>query len=89
MFYICLLIFLLNDGFSMIRHYSPYLRDVRQRLMDRMTRKWFLIVHSTIDILAVGGMIYLWEAKYVWVLIAVPVFMITWYIPLWWRKRKA
>ena len=78
----------IRDRFSMIRHYSPYLRDVRQRLMDRMTRKWFLVVHSTIDILAVIGMIALWESQYVWVLIAVPVFMIVWYIPLWVRKYK-
>lgn len=89
MFYFFLLIFLLNDGFSMMRHYSPYLRDLRQRIIDRMTHTRFVVVHSIIDLSCVIGMAWSFNSKYnLYAIVVVGIIMIVWYIPLGWRKYK-
>ncbi len=88
-FYLFLLVFALNDGFAMSRHYCSYLRNIRQKIIDKISYGWWIVIHSIIDIGSIIGML-IWynNDKHFWVAVAIPIFIILWYIPLYLRKRK-
>ena len=88
-FYLFLLVFALNDGFAMSRHYCSYLRNIRQKIIDKISYGWWIVIHSIIDIGSIIGML-IWynNDKHFWVGVGIPVFIILWYIPLLLKKRK-
>ena len=87
MFYLFLTIFIINDGFAMSRHYCPYLRGIREKIIDKISYGWWIAIHSVIDIGAIIGMLVYFEVdKHFWIAVAIPVVIILWYIPLFWKK---
>ena len=88
-FYLFLVIFILNDGFAMSRHYCSYLRNLREKIIEKITYGWWISIHSVIDIGAIIGMIvYFEKAKHFWVAVSIPIVIILWYIPLGWKKYR-
>ena len=88
-FYLFLVIFILNDGFTMSRHYCSYLRNLREKIIEKITYGWWISIHSVIDIGSIiGMMVYFEKAKHFWVAISIPIVIILWYIPLGWKKYR-
>ena len=88
-FYLFLLTFALNDGFAMSRHYCSYLRNLRLKIIEKITYGWWISIHSVIDIGSIiGMMVYFEKAKHFWVAISIPIVIILWYIPLGWKKYR-
>ena len=88
-FYLFLLVFALNDGFAMSRHYCSYLRNLREKIIEKITYGWWISIHSVIDIGAIiGMMVYFEKAKHFWVAVSIPIVIILWYIPLGWKKYR-
>lgn len=93
MFYLFLSFFILNDGFSMSRHYCSYLRDKRQKLIDKYSYGWYIAVHSIIDIGSIIGMMVYYEPKHLPIVIAILVVLVVWYAPMFfkylWKRWNA
>lgn len=48
-FYLGILVMILNEGFVILRHVSPYLAQKREQLIQKFGSKWKLF-HSIMDI---------------------------------------
>tara|TARA_Y100000031_G_scaffold12052_1_gene12925 strand:+ start:66 stop:368 length:303 start_codon:yes stop_codon:yes gene_type:complete len=88
-FYLFLLIYALSNGFTMSRHYCSYLRNLREKIIEKITYGWWIAIHTVVDIGSIIGML-IWynNDKHFWVAVAIPIFIILWYIPLYLKKRK-
>ena len=88
-FYLFLLVFALSNGFTMSRHYCSYLRNLREKIIEKITYGWWIAIHSVVDIGSIiGMMVYFEKAKHFWVAISIPIVIILWYIPLGWKKYR-
>ena len=87
MFYLFVAIFIINDGFAMLRHYWESAADLRQTLIDKLGKTRYQVIHSIIDLIAIVGMLVYFDfTKHIWIVGSIIGVMILWYIPIGLRK---
>ena len=88
LFYLGLVILVLNEGFVMSRHYCSYLRKLREQIIEKYGLKW-TVFHSSMDVLWLVWLFFGFDrAKHLNVLLGIMSIMILFYIPVLYKKYK-
>jgi len=88
LFYLGLVILVLNEGFVMSRHYCSYLRKLREQIIEKYGVKW-TVFHSSMDVLWLVLLFFGFDrAKHLNVLLGLMGIMILFYIPVLYKKYK-
>ena len=83
LFYLGVVILVLNEGFVMSRHYCSYTKQLLIQIKEKYGWKW-TVFHSTLDVLWILLMIIGWEEgrNYLEILAVIFIAMGIYYVPI-------